>query len=493
MSKEQPVYSKIFKNVILFGGVQIVQVLATVARGKFVALFLGTTGIGINAMFNSVILMLVQFSGMGIQYSAVREISAAAASDNKVQLQQTIQVFRSWILASAVLGGVLTFILSGMLSQFSFGNNSYQTAFLIAAIVVALNVLNNGNIALLQGTQRLSKMALVTVFSAVASLITSVPIYYAWGQKGIIPAIMVAAMLSFSISWFYSRPFIDKSRRPSISFLFRSGRSMVGLGILMMIATLLGTAATYLINAFIRTTGSLNDVGLYSAGISITNQYVGVIFTALAADYFPKLAAIASNNNQVKLMVNTQSEIVMLVSAPIVAGMMLTAPLLIRILLSGSFLSITGFVQWAAFAMFLKAASFSAGYISFAKGDKKTFFLFEGIIGSSLILITSVIGYWIGGVEGVAKGILVNYVLYLFTVHWLSNWRYQYKPGKAVIMLFVKLALLLLGILLSLLLLPRGWDYAIGSVLLFIVLYVSYTELDNRIMLQKLMRARLKR
>lgn len=37
---------------------------------------------------------------------------------------------------------------------------------------------------------------------------------------------------------------------------------------------------------FISNFGSLKDVGLYQAANSITNQYVGVVFAAMGADFF---------------------------------------------------------------------------------------------------------------------------------------------------------------------------------------------------------------
>ncbi|MFK2296755.1 hypothetical protein ACIXMS_19505 [Bacteroides fragilis] len=61
---------------------------------------------------------------------------------------------------------------------------------------------------------------------------------------------------------------------------------MAILGVVMMISTLLGNLCSYSLNAVISHWGSLNDVGLYQAANSITNQYVGVVFAAMGADFF---------------------------------------------------------------------------------------------------------------------------------------------------------------------------------------------------------------
>jgi hypothetical protein len=51
---------------------------------------------------------------------------------------------------------------------------------------------------------------------------------------------------------------------------------------------------------------------------------------------------------------------------------------MIRVLLSEEFLHISGLIRVLAFGMIFKAASYSIGAISYAKGDKKVFFLMEG-------------------------------------------------------------------------------------------------------------------
>lgn len=52
---------------------------------------------------------------------------------------------------------------------------------------------------------------------------------------------------------------------------------MLLLGMTLMFAALLGTLANYILNTYIGRCGSLNEVGMYQAANSITNQYVGMV------------------------------------------------------------------------------------------------------------------------------------------------------------------------------------------------------------------------
>ena len=119
-------------------------------------------------------------------------------------------------------------------------------------------------------------------------------------------------------------------------------------------------------------------MGLWQAANSITNQYVGLVFSALSLDFLPRLSAIQSNNSQVRKLVNRQSEVVALVAAPLAVLLILTAPLVIRVLLTREFLPLTTVIRIMGVGIFFKAVAFPMGYISFAKGDKRTFFWLEG-------------------------------------------------------------------------------------------------------------------
>ena len=56
--------------------------------------------------------------------------------------------------------------------------------------------------------------------------------------------------------------------------------------------------------------------------------------------------------------------------------------------------------------------SYPIGHISFAKGDKKFFFFYEGILSSFLRLILYSIGYIYGGLIGLALSVNVTNLLY---------------------------------------------------------------------------------
>ncbi|WP_316746906.1 O-antigen translocase [Pedobacter gandavensis] len=492
MEEAKTSYRQIVKTTTLFGGVQVIQILTSIIRGKLVAVLLGTAGMGINTLINSVITVIVQFASLGLNFSAVRDISQANISGDKDELNRTVKVFRHLMYYCAILGAVIIIGSSYWISEFTFGNNSYTWGFVWLSIVVVLNILNSSNITVLQGMQRLKDMAKASLIGSVAGLIFSVPFYYFYGENGIIPALVVAALITFSVSQYFSSKLKFDVLALNRQDTFKQGSEMAKLGIAMMLSTLIGSAVTYLVNAYIGKYGSIAEVGLYGAGISITNQYVSVIFTAMAVDYFPRLSAVCNDRKKVNEIVNQQAEIVVLIIAPLLIIMILTAPILIKVLLSKEFLVITGFVTWVAFALLFKAASFALGYISFAKGDKKTFFLFEGITGSLLILICNISGYKLGGLTGIAISILISYIIYLIAVNILASRLYGFNLEKKFKYIFLISILLLGSVFLITMFFSNLFGYLAGSLVLAISLYYSYSELNKRIGIKAFILSKIK-
>ena len=109
------------------------------------------------------------------------------------------------------------------------------------------------------------------------------------------------------------------------------GKEMTKLGVLMMISLFLGALVTYVLNAFIRYKGGISDVGLYQAGLSISDRFIGLVFVAMGTDFFPRLSGISKDNEKVREMVNQQAEIVVLIAAPLLIALLILAPLILRL------------------------------------------------------------------------------------------------------------------------------------------------------------------
>lgn len=482
--KEELSYKQIIKSTSLFGSVQVLQIFATVIRGKVLAIFLGTAGMGISSLLLSSINMLQAISGMGLSYSAVREISQAHEVDDNNKLSRTIKIFISLLLVSSLMGAILLILLSPLLSNFTFGSNEYVTEFIFLSSVIFINTLSSGYQSVLTGTRRLKDLSKSTILGSFLSILVSLPFFYFLGIRGIVPAMISASLSTFVLNYFFAQKIKKEKVNIGAKEVLKEGQEMIKLGFVMMFVGVLSSIVPFMINSYIKNNGSLMDVGLYQAGISITQQYIGLVFTAMSVDYFPRLAAMHNDNKKVMGLVNQQSEIMLLIITPILITLILTAPLVINILLAKEFEPIIQFIRLIAIGLLLQAANHSMGLISFAKGDRKSF-LFIAILGNISWLFFSVIGYKIGGINGIGEYFIVHCIISYFLVYFLAFKKYNYSMSKEFVKLFL-VSIFLVVFVFFLLLNPTKLGYFGSSLLLCFSIGYSIFQIDKRIALKNL-------
>ncbi len=402
-------YKTILRRISAFGGVQVFNVLLTLVRGKFVALFLGPEGMGISSLLTSSTGTVQQFAGLGLNLAIVRE--TAACKDDPERLRHTLAVILRLILLTSLLGLALCALLAPWLSRWTFGDSGYTTSFIWLGAAVAFLIAGAGYLALLQGLGEVRRLSKASLVGGLAGLLGGVPLYWLFGTGGIVPAMIIMAlvMLAFYyISYRKSTPQRSEGGPFSFKAHLPLARRLISLGFILMIGSLAGTLIGYLINIFVRSYGSVDDVGLFQAANSLTNQYVGIIFSALALDYFPRLSAIADDNCAVREVVNRQTEIVVLIVTPLIIALIATTPLIIRILLTSEFLSIIPLMRWMGFGMLVQAIAFPLGYIYLAKADRKAYVAMEVVWTNVVWISCSILFYYLYSLIGLGVSLAVR-------------------------------------------------------------------------------------
>lgn len=148
-NSEDNSYNSIAKANTLFGGVQIYQILIQILKSKFVALFIGTTGVGIMGLLTTATLLIKNITSMGLSTSAVRDVSEAngAGDDNRVAL--VVTVLRRLVVYTGLLGTIAVIVLSPVLSFTSFGNYDYTIPFILLSVTLLFDQLSAGRLVIL--------------------------------------------------------------------------------------------------------------------------------------------------------------------------------------------------------------------------------------------------------------------------------------------------------------------------------------------------------
>jgi O-antigen/teichoic acid export membrane protein len=468
------------KTTGLFGGVQIFKILISIINSKFVAVLLGPAGMGIMGLLSSTTGIISNVSNMGLGTSAVRDVSGAFAERDKYKFNRIVSVFRRLVWLTGILGTAICFFGSPLWSKITFGNYNYTWAFAVLAITILLAQISSGQGVVLQGTRSFNYLAKSGVIGSALGLFTGIPLYFWLGTKGIVPAMIVSSITALCLTYYYSRKI--KIERVSLTWkeTFSAGSIMLKLGFFLALQGFLSTFCAYLVRIYISNTSSVADVGLYNSGFNIVNTYVGLVFTAMGTDYFPRLCTYSHDYGKFNNAVNQQIELSVLLLSPMIAAFLILGELAILILYSTKFLGVSLMITLGIFGVFFKAPGWCLGFTFVAKGDSRAFFWNE-LVSETYFLIFNILFYKLWGLNGLGLSFVINYIIYLIQVNVVCRKRYDFKLDRNILKSFVPQVFISLVIMLIVIFLPKVYRYTIGVALVCLSCYLAYRELSKRI------------
>lgn len=366
-------YKGIFKSTFLFGLVQVFKVIIGFIKNKVIAVILGPEGIGIIGIFISTSNMLQTGAGLGVSQSAVRDVSEANGSSDKTRISRIIAVTKKVSLITGFLGLLITLILSPWLSEWTMGDKTYTVAFIFLGLAVAFNIIAEGQLAVLKGMRKLRNLAKASVLGSVVGLVTAIPLYYFFNKAGIIPSLVITAFSSLIFSNYFVNKINYNRDKITLKDTYKVANPMIKMGAALMFVTFLSSMAAVVIAAYMRSKGGFNDVGFYNAGMAIINTYFGVVISALATDYYPRLASVNNDNQKIKVELNRQSSVSLILISPLIILFLVFLPWFVTLLYSSEFTPTIGFMKFAIYGTLITICSNQVDMILVAKYDIKIF------------------------------------------------------------------------------------------------------------------------
>lgn len=425
-------YKSILKGTSLLGGVQLFQIGVNLIRGKFVAMFLGPAGMGISSLFNSSSQTLQQIGSLGLNLGIVKEVASTKSSEEG--LGHLYAAVRTLLIFTSLLGGLLCVVLAMPLSRFTFGSDAYYWQFVLLGAMVFFGIAGQGYLSILQGMHKVKLVSATTITGATTGLIIGVPLYYFWGTKGIVPAMVALTFSMFVAACIGVRKTMQNRQKIKFDRILHRPivKHLIILGCVLAASDIINTGCLYLTSLFIRTFGHLENVGLYQAANSVTNQYSGVVFTAMMLDFFPRLSEAAKDNEKVRFLVNRQFEIVSLIASPLLCLLILSSPLIISILLTDEFMPIVPLMRWLGLGVMIKALMYPMGCIALSKDNRRLYFWMEGVFLNLLTLFLNCLGYYFFGLIGLGYSLIVDCLICIVVYYIVNRRLYGYRfTGEA--------------------------------------------------------------
>lgn len=413
-------YKHALKSTSMIGGASLINILIGMVRTKFVAVLLGPAGIGLLGVYNSIVGMVGAVAGMGIGASGTRQIAEAHGAGDPQRIARTVKTLRRTVWVTGILGLLIMVLGCTAFSKASFGTATYALPIAILGITILLANIATGQSCILQGTRRISDLAKVSIIGALNGTIISIPCYYFWRINGIVPGLILTGAAALLTSWWFARRVV----LVPVELPWRDSRQEAGkllhFGVPVMLSGLMSMVSAYLIRVLLIRQVGLDGVGIWQAAFGLSGVLANFVLSAMGTDYYPRLTAIAGDDDKVKEEVNAQTEVALLLAVPALAATIIFAPLVITLFYSGKFDGAVDILRWSAYGVFGRVISWPLGFVLLAKGMGKTFFWTELVAN-----IFQVIALWvcvkIWGLLGTGIAFLLLYVVYSLLIYVVAH------------------------------------------------------------------------
>lgn len=370
-------YGQILKSSALIGGSSAINIAIGIVRTKAMAVLLGPAGFGLMAVYGSIVDLAKSIAGMGVNSSGVRQIATAIGSGDMNRVARTVVVLRRTSIVLGIVGAVLLAALSWQISDLTFGSNERAVAVAFLALAVLFRLVSDGQGALLQGMRHISDLAKISVLGAVFGAVASILFVYLFHEDGVVLALVAMAAMSVVTSWWYSRKVQIPSPVMTASEIREETTALLKLGFAFMASGFLMMGAAYVVRMMVIRMVSLEAAGYYQAAWTLGGLYVGFILQAMGADFYPRLTAVAQDNDLCNRLVNEQVQISLLLAWPGVIATLVFTPLVTTLFYSAQFEAAVEVLRWICLGAALRVITWPMGFIIIAKGEQAIFFWAE--------------------------------------------------------------------------------------------------------------------
>lgn len=464
----QHAYSRMLKATSTLAGAKVVTILISIIRTKVVALLLGPSGMGlVNLVVASTDLARVAFA-CGLDGATARNVAAASASKDPVQLDHAYRVSARTALLAGLLAGITLALASPILGSKILGDAGKFWWFCFGALSLLFTPLLGVQLAFLQGLRQSRALAICQIIAALSGAVLNVLLVLFFGVIGGVVSFLPLAIISLTVH----HAFLKRHRPTGLSITLpatlEDSRKLLKLGSGFAINGIWLAASGWLnlffIGRFYGISEGSHQIGLYGAASTMSNLYIGILISAMATEFYPGLVQVAQDRGAVNRLLNQQTMLALTIGVPATMGMVVIAPWILSLMYSQDFLPGTELMRWMLAGMAIRFASCPLGFALLAIGSPRMIVVSELAMGAAMIL-TSYLLLQVFGLVGVGIALTVVNMLYLvgvvmvtsrMGVHWSArtNW------------LLVETLLILATCLVASLLLPLWQGILVGGVLI---------------------------
>lgn len=467
---QQSFHRIIFKSTGLFGVSQFIKIAVKLISNKVAAIFLGTAGIGMIGLLENILALIQGFTSLGIASSSVREV--ALLNDNPKKEKRLLKIIYHWALITGILGFVVSIIFSNYINNEVFNTDSHLVWVLALSVYFIFSAITSIRVSVLQAKKQVFKIVQFHIVSAVITAVLAIALYYFFQKEGIVPVFIFSSFFQFIFSLYLTKNIKVAAEKIQLKSLITEGLPIIKLGVLLSLSVIFGQICFYIIRWFLKENYSFDTLGIYQVSNTLLVGYLGLVFSAMANDYYPRLCNYENDTKRFNDLVNDQTEMALLLVVPAVLILYLIAPFLIELLYSKEFLKVLNVLIFGLFAIVLKAIVWPIGFIPLIKGNK-LLYLKQNLLGDGINVLASIWLFFQFGLLGLGMAMVVMFFVSGVYNFYTAKVNYDFKFRKNTLQVLIISCLI--GISAVIVMLFNEFSSFNYYIILLLIISVSYS------------------
>jgi O-antigen/teichoic acid export membrane protein len=407
----------LIKTSVMSFIVTILKMLSALIINKFLALFVGPSGLALMGQLQSFIQLSVTVGQAGMNSGVTKYAAEYDSNHERKKLFST--VIKISFIASVIFGGGIA-VFSNEISQYLFSHEEFSHVFILFGFTLVLYSINYLLLAILNGLGEMQFWFKANVFQSVYGLLISVSLIWLWGIEGAFIAMVTNQSIVLLVLLYMLRNHsLVNFKLLKTKFDSKQAKKLLAYSFMALTSAAVVPVSHILLRMFI-----IEDYGIDSAGYwqglwYVSSMYLMVFTSTLSVYFLPKLSSL-SDKSLIKNELIRGIKYVVPIAAVIAVIIYNLKEIVIYILFSDDFLEMAELFGWQLVGDVIKITSWFFGYLMIAKAKVKLYVFCE--IGfSSLFLCLAVLLMNEFGLIGVTYAYALNYSLYLVCSYYFTR------------------------------------------------------------------------
>lgn len=391
--------NRFLRVTMLLGSVTVLSLAVQIVRTKLMALQVGRAGMSLVAQFSDFQVLVGGFLLLGAEQGLIVIATDAYAHDNPAPLRKVMRLIYRRVVPLGLAILALLAAASPWILPAVTGQSRYVLPGALMLATLSAQLLIRPWQCVLNGAKAFHLLARARLFETLLSFTVLTPMVLLWHVEGALYAMALTNVVSLLVNaWIFRRlqaP-VEGVRTPEDLADVAPLQLLLRFGTAALVTGFIGNGVGLLVRRRIIEHLGLDTSGLYQVAFSLTQQYLGLVLTAMAAYSFPSYRALQADLPRLREEVNHTLRGALLVIVPIIAVLLALRTVMIRVLFSADYLAAEQMLRVQLIGDFFKVIAWALGLTILATGRVRLHVILEIALGSTWLIGVESLTRWLG-------------------------------------------------------------------------------------------------